>query len=70
MVLSDVLAYLIVERLTRQHSEVSGPDIAAFSDFAAQAKLVRLVSAEASALHTIRFGFNPGDTTGAQGIGV
>ncbi len=45
------------------HAEVPSPDVSAFIDFAAQAKPVQFVSAEASALHT-------GDATGTQGIGV
>ncbi len=44
--------------------------VAAFIGFAAQAKLVRFVSAGAFALHTLPFSFNPGDATGTQGIGV
>ncbi len=44
--------------------------MAAFIGFAAQAKLVRFVSAGAFALHTLPFGFNPGDATWTQGIGV
>ncbi len=43
--------------------------VAASIDFVAQAKLVRFVNAGASALHAVRFGFNPGDATGTQGIG-
>ncbi len=46
------------------------PDVAAFIDFVAQAKLVRLESARTFALHTFPFGFNPGGATGTQGIGI
>ncbi len=55
------------------HGDVSwvpGPGVAKFIGFAAQAKLVRFESTEASALHTLPFGLNPGDATGTQGIGV
>ncbi len=39
--------------------------------FAAQAKLTRFENAGASVFHTpLPFGFNPGDATGTQGIGV
>ncbi len=44
--------------------------VPAFIGLAAQAKLVRFVSAGASALHTLLFGFNPGEATGTQGIGA
>ncbi len=44
--------------------------VAAFIDFAAEAKLVRFESAGTFALHTFPFGFNPGGATGTQGIGV
>ncbi len=44
--------------------------MAAFIGFAAQRKPIRFESAGASALHTLPFGFNPGDATGMQGIGV
>ncbi len=53
----------------RLHTEVPGPGVAAFSGFAAQAKPVRLESAGASTLHILPFIFNPGDVTGAQGLG-
>ncbi len=46
------------------------PGVAAFISFAAQAKPVRFESTGASALHTLPYGFNPGDATGTQGIGV
>ncbi len=49
---------------------VPSPGAAAFIGFAAQANLVRFVSAGAFALHTLPFGFNPGDATWTQGIGV
>ncbi len=52
------------------HTEVPSFGMAAFIGFAAQAKHVRFVSAGAFALHTLPFGFNPGDATGTQGIGV
>ncbi len=38
--------------------------------FATPAKIVRFVSAGASLLQTLAFGFNPGDATGTQGTGV
>ncbi len=48
-----------------EHTEVPSPDVAAFNGFAAQAKLdCRFESAGASAFHTFRFGFTPGDVTG------
>ncbi len=46
----------------KQRAEVPSPGVAAFIGFAAQAG--------ASALHTLPFGFNPGDATVAQEIGV
>ncbi len=46
------------------------PGVAAVFGFAAQAKLARFMSAGGFALHTLPFGFNPGDATGTQGIGV
>ncbi len=46
------------------HIGVSSPSVAAFSGFAAEAKLVRLVSAGASTLHS----FNPGDVYARDGI--
>ncbi len=49
---------------------MGGHGVAAFIDFAAQAKPARFVSAGAAALHTLPFSFNPGDATGTQGIGV
>ncbi len=42
------------------HAEVLSSGVAAYSGFAAEVKLVRLVSAGACALHTLLFGFNPG----------
>ncbi len=48
----------------------SSPDVAAFIDFAAKAKLVRFGSAGTFALHTFPFGFNPGGATWTQGIGI
>ncbi len=47
--------------MRRKHIEVPRPGVAAFIDFAAQAKLARFEIAGASALHTLPFGFNPGD---------
>ncbi len=41
-----------------------------FIGFAAQAKPALLESAGASALHTLAFGFYPGDAAGTQGMGV
>ncbi len=46
------------------------PGVAAFIGFAVKAKLVRFESAGSSALRNLPFGFNPGDATGAQKIGV
>ncbi len=48
----------------------TNPGVAAFIDFASQAKLVRFGSAGKFALHTFPFGFNPGGATGTQGIGI
>ncbi len=47
--------------MVSKHAEVPSPGLAAFIGFPAQAKLVRFVSAGASALLTLRFGYNPGD---------
>ncbi len=47
---------------------VPSPDAAAFTGFTAQAKPVCFESAEASSLHTLPFGFNPGDATTTQGV--
>ncbi len=47
-----------------------GRALLAFIGFAAQAKPARFESAGASSLHTLPFGFNPGDATGMQEIGV
>ncbi len=52
----------------KQHAEVPNPGVVAFISFAAQAKRVRFESEGASALHTFPFGFDPGDSTGTQGI--
>ncbi len=49
---------------------VPSPSVAVFIGFAAQARLVRFVSAGAPALHTLPFGFTPGDATGTQGIRI
>ncbi len=54
----------------RQHAEVPSLGVAVVIDFTVQAKLVRFVTANASALHTLPFRFNPGDAMGTQGIGV
>ncbi len=43
------------------HTEVPSSGVAAFIGLAAQAKLARLESAGAPALHTLFFSFNPGD---------
>ncbi len=56
--------------LFRLSHEVPSPGVTAFICFAAQAKPIRFESAGAPALHTLPFGFNPGDATGTQGIGV
>ncbi len=53
-----------------KHAEVPSLGMAAFVGFAAQAKLVRFVSAGAFALHTLPFGFEPGFVTVAQGIRI
>ncbi len=45
-------------------------DVAAFIDFADEAKLIRFESAGTFAFHTFPFGFNPGGATGTQGIGI
>ncbi len=70
-------AYPQVSILTYKHAMglVKGdappsPNVAAFIDFTAQAKLVRFESAGTFALHTFPFGFNPGGATGTQGIGI
>ncbi len=52
--------------LVRQHAEVPSPGVTPFIGFAAQAKLARFASVEASALHALPFG----DAMGAQGTGV
>ncbi len=52
------------------HTEVPSPGVAAFIGFAAEAKPVRFKGAGASALHALPFGFNPGDATRTQGIGI
>ncbi len=51
-------------------TEVAHPGAAAFISFAAEAKLVRFDSVGTLARHAFPFGFNPGDATGTQGIGV
>ncbi len=43
--------------------------MAAFINFAVQAMLIRFVSAGASTLHTVSFGFNPGDARDRSLIG-
>ncbi len=52
------------------NTTVPSPDAAEFIGFAAQAKPVRLGSAEASTLYTLTFGFNPGDAKSLIGTGV
>ncbi len=52
------------------YTEVPGPGVAALIGFATQVKLAGLVSYGSTALHTLPFGVNSGDTTGTQGIGV
>ncbi len=42
--------------------------LTALIGFVAQTKLARFVSAGASVLHTLPFGFDPGDAAGTQGI--
>ncbi len=62
-----------VEPASPRHGDVSwvpSPRVAAHIGFAAQVKPARFVRAGAPALHTLPFGFNPGDATGTQGIGV
>ncbi len=46
------------------HTEVRSPSVAAFIGFSTQAKLARFESAEASALYTTPFSFDPGNATG------
>ncbi len=54
-----------------EHTKGPSPGVAAFIGFAAEAKPVWFESAGASALHTPSpVGFNPGDATGKQGVGV
>ncbi len=54
-----------------KHTEVPRPDVAALNGFAVEAKFARFESTGASALHTsLPCGFNSGDATGTQGIGV
>ncbi len=55
--------------MNRKHIEVPSPGVAAFIGFAAQAKLARFEIAGASALHTLPFGFNPGDARDMSLIG-
>ncbi len=57
-------------RLAQWTGRAACPGVAAFIAFAAKAKSARFESAGASNLHTLPFGFNPGDATGTQGIGV
>ncbi len=59
---------MFLEQLA-QSRKLHSPGVAAFRGFAAYA---RLESAGAPALniHTLPFGFNPGEATGTQGIGV
>ncbi len=55
-----------VELASLKHDEVPSPGVTTV-----QAKLVRFVTAGASALHTSPpSDFNPGDATGKRGIGV
>ncbi len=56
--------------VSSQHTEVLSPGAAAFIGFADQARPVRFENAGASVLHTLSFGFNTGDATGAQEIGA
>ncbi len=53
-----------------KHTEIPSPCIATVIDFVDQAKPARFESAGASALHTLPFGFNRGDVTRTQGLGV
>ncbi len=53
-----------------KHTEVPSASATAFLGFAAQAKLAGFVIIEVSALHTLHFGFNPGNATGTQEIGI
>ncbi len=52
------------------YTKIRSPRAAEFIGFAAQAKPVRLGSAEASTLYTLPFGFNPGDARSLIGRGV
>ncbi len=47
-----------------EHTEVPSPDVAALTGFAVQVKLARFMGAGASAIETLRFGFNPFNATG------
>ncbi len=51
------------------HTEVPEFGVAAFIGFAAQAKLVRFMSAGASVLHALPYGFIPGDARDRNLIG-
>ncbi len=53
-----------------KHTDVPSPEAATLIGFVVQAKLVMFESAGAATLHALPFGFNPGDATGTQGIGV
>ncbi len=44
--------------------------VAAFIGFAAQVKPAQFENVRASPLHTLPFGFNPGDAAETHGIGV
>ncbi len=62
-----------IDPATPRHGDVSwvpSPGVAAFIGFAVQARLVWFVSAGAPTLHTLPFGFTPGDAMGTQGIRI
>ncbi len=46
----------------------TSPGVTALIGFVAQTKLARFVNFGASVLHTLPFGFDPGDAAGTQGI--
>ncbi len=66
----DNVLQCLIGQLDVSRAVFPSPGVAACRGFAAQAKPVRFKSAGASALHTLPFGFNPGDAMGMQGIGV
>ncbi len=59
-------------RVEKGRAMVPSPGVAAFTGFAAQAKLVCLVRERRSVRSspTLPFGFNPCDVTGTEGIDI